>query len=150
MSRPLAYRAALALAAWALAATNMLACNGAPDDIRDWTPSDHDQPARQAGQVPERASSASPSGDAAAPELIDLAWQRNCATCHGRQGRGDGPQGPMMRSPDLTRPDWQARVTDDQIAEVIRKGRNKMPAFDLPAPVISGLVSRIRSSRARN
>lgn len=56
----------------------------------------------------------------------------------------------MMRSPDLTRPDWQARVTDDQIAEVIRKGRNKMPAFDLPAPVISGLVSRIRSSRARN
>jgi mono/diheme cytochrome c family protein len=150
MSHAPSYRAAAAFVASALAAASLLACNGAADDLREWTPEDHDQPARQAGQVPARASGASPPGNAPDPELVELAWQRNCATCHGRQGRGDGPQGPMLRSPDLTRPDWQARVTDEQMAEVIRNGRNKMPKFDLPAPVISGLVARIRANSARN
>jgi hypothetical protein len=55
----------------------------------------------------------------------------------------------MLRVPDLTRADWQQRVTDQEIAETIRKGRNKMPAFDLPAPVLDGLVKRIRANRAR-
>ena len=53
----------------------------------------------------------------------------------------------MIRAPDLTDPGWQDRVTDAQIAEVIRKGRNKMPAFDLPDQVIDGLVQRIRAAR---
>lgn len=54
----------------------------------------------------------------------------------------------MLKSPDLTRADWQAKVTDAELAEVIRKGRNKMPAFDLPPKVIEGLVRRIRLNRA--
>ena len=64
-------------------------------------------------------------------------------------GRGEGPQGPMVRAPDLTDAAWQDRVKDEDIAETIRKGRNKMPPFDLPAQVIEGLVKRIRASRAR-
>ena len=55
----------------------------------------------------------------------------------------------MFRAPDLTRADWQARVSDQEILETIRKGRNKMPAFDLPEPVLKGLVQRIRASRQR-
>lgn len=55
----------------------------------------------------------------------------------------------MVRAPDLTDPAWQDRVTDAQIAETIRKGRNQMPAFDLPAQVIDGLVQRIRAARVR-
>lgn len=55
----------------------------------------------------------------------------------------------MVKSPDLTRADWQAKVTDAEMAELIRKGRNKMPAFDLPPKVIEGLVRRIRMNRAR-
>ena len=55
----------------------------------------------------------------------------------------------MVKSPDLTRADWQAKVTDAEMAELIRKGRNKMPAFDLPPKVIEGLVRRIRVNRAR-
>lgn len=54
----------------------------------------------------------------------------------------------MVRAPDLTLTDWQDRVTDEQIAEVIRKGRNRMPPFDLPPQVVSGLVARIRAARA--
>lgn len=54
----------------------------------------------------------------------------------------------MVRAPDLTRSDWQDRVTDQELTEIIRKGRNKMPPFDLPAQVLDGLVKRIRASRA--
>ncbi len=53
----------------------------------------------------------------------------------------------MLRAADLTRAEWQDRVSDAEIAEVIRKGRNKMPAFDLPPQVIQGLVLRIRASK---
>ncbi len=56
----------------------------------------------------------------------------------------------MVRAQDLTRAEWQSQVTDEQIAEVIRKGRNRMPAFEsLPPQVITGLVARIREHRAR-
>jgi mono/diheme cytochrome c family protein len=55
----------------------------------------------------------------------------------------------MVRAPDLTRPEWQDAVTDEQIASVIRGGRNKMPSFDLPDTVVKGLVARIRVRRAR-
>jgi len=116
--------------------------------VREWQPTDHDAPmGQQQGQVAPR-----PQGSAqAGPDqsLVELAWQRNCASCHGSRGRGDGPQGPMVRAPDLTRADWQAQVTDAQISEVIRKGRNRMPAFEaLPEQVVTGLVGRIRANRA--
>jgi cytochrome c oxidase cbb3-type subunit 3 len=55
----------------------------------------------------------------------------------------------MLRAPDLTRAEWQSKVTDAEITEVIRKGRNRMPPFaSLPDQVVSGLVARIRQSRA--
>ena len=81
--------------------------------------------------------------------LLDMAWRKNCATCHGSAGRGDGPQGAMVRAPDLSRPDWQEKVSDDEIATTIRNGKNKMPKFDLPDQVVAGLVQRIRAFRAK-
>lgn len=125
------------------------ACGRSSSDMREWQPSDHDQPAGQTGQqVPARPSSSSQSGPD--KSLVEIAWARNCASCHGPIGRGDGPQGPMVRAQDLTRAEWQSQVTDEQIADVIRKGRNRMPAFDsLPPQVITGLVARIRENRTR-
>jgi mono/diheme cytochrome c family protein len=126
---------------------------GAPSDLKEWTPADHDQPAQQPGpaqpgrpgqQVPARPK-AQPEQDAA--NLVELAWGRSCATCHGGQGRGDGPQGPMVRAPDLTRAEWQGRVTDEDIKHTISTGRNSMPKFDLPPAVLDGLVKRIRAHR---
>jgi hypothetical protein len=55
----------------------------------------------------------------------------------------------MLRAPDLTRAEWQARVTDQEILQTIRGGRNNMPKFDLPPAVLDGLVKRIRSYRGR-
>jgi mono/diheme cytochrome c family protein len=128
-------------------------CDPSPGPAREWTAADHDSPASpQNGQSlqvaprPRESAQAEGSGDV---DLTELAWGRNCSVCHGARGRGDGPQGPMFRAPDLTRADWQARVSDQEILETIRKGRNKMPAFDLPEPVLKGLVQRIRASRQR-
>ncbi|AUX43095.1 hypothetical protein SOCE26_045360 [Sorangium cellulosum] len=132
----------------AVLAAGLLGCDPGSGDVRQWTPADHDPPSpneNQGGKVAARPVASTETD----PGLIELAWQRNCASCHGRAGRGDGPQGPMVRAPDLTNAAWQERVTDAQMAETIKKGKDKMPAFDLPQPVIDGLVKRIRSSRAR-
>lgn len=123
-------------------------CDRSSRDVREWKATDHDQPlGQQPGQVAARPRGSAQEGPD--QSLVEIAWQRNCASCHGQRGKGDGPQGPMMRAPDLTRSDWQAQVTDEQVAEVIRKGRNKMPPFgNLPDQVITGLVGRIRANRS--
>ena len=55
----------------------------------------------------------------------------------------------MVHAPNLTLAEWQAKVTDEQIADVIRTGKNRMPKFDFPADVVTGLVARIRASKGR-
>ncbi len=130
-----------------------VACERPPSagSAKEWTPADHhsqDDSKAQAGQAaqgqaadPKRAK-----GDDAA-QLVEIAWRQQCATCHGTAGKGDGPMGAMMQAPDLTRAAWQTKTTDADIAAVIQSGRNKMPKFDLPDPVLRGLVARIRSLR---
>ncbi len=121
-------------------------CDRGPSasELREWKPEDHDQPASAPGQVTAR-----PGTDGLDPTLINVAWNNNCRTCHGPVGRGDGPQGPMVRAPDLTRAEWQENISDEEMASIIRKGKNKMPAFDLPDQVVTGLVQRIRSARGK-
>ena len=126
----------------AAASLAISACDPAPTSVRDWAPTDHDQPASAANSPNPRAAATARPG--AEIDLVQLAWDKSCTTCHGAQGRGDGPQGPMLRAADLSRADWQNRVSDAEIAETISKGRNKMPAFDLPPQVVQGLVARIR------
>ncbi len=57
--------------------------------------------------------------------------------------------GPMVRAPDLTREEWQAKTADGDIAATIKNGKGKMPKFGLPDSVIQGLVARIRAARGR-
>lgn len=93
-----------------------------------------------------------PKGDGGAGDesaLIELTWRQRCAVCHGMEGRGDGPNGPMVKAPDLTRPEWQAKASDAEIAATIQNGKNLMPRFDLPEKVVAGLVTRIRASRGQ-
>ncbi len=81
--------------------------------------------------------------------IIEAAWAQNCAACHGAIGHGDGPNGALVKAPDLTRPDWQAKVTDEEIATRIREGKGLMPKFDLPPETVAGLVVRIRATKGR-
>lgn len=53
-------------------------------------------------------------------------FAQNCARCHGADGRGIGTTG----TPNFTRSDFQAALSDQKIAETIRNGKtDRMPAF---------------------
>jgi len=138
-------RTTSALAALSLSlAAFTFACNGSPSDLRPWKASDHDHTANpNADQV-----QVTDAGSAAATEGLDdvtiVAWQQNCTTCHGPLGRGDGPQGQLLHAADLSRPDWQASITDEAIADTIRQGRGRMPGFNLPDATVARLVALIR------
>ncbi len=58
-------------------------------------------------------------------------FRQLCAPCHGNEGHGNGPAAVAFNPPpaDFTNPDGLAKLTDDQIIEVITKGRGAMPAW---------------------
>jgi cytochrome c oxidase cbb3-type subunit 3 len=121
------------------------ACDRPPSvELKDWAPSDHDGQRKSAGGAAKQGTRTDAGG---APALVEITWRNQCATCHGPQGKGDGPQGSMFKAADLTREDWQARVKDDEIAASIVNGKGRMPKFDLPEEVVRGLVARVRSFR---
>jgi cytochrome c oxidase cbb3-type subunit 3 len=119
-----------------------LACDRPPSkELTEWTPADHD--GEQKGSAKQGAK-----GDAGGtPALVEIAWRQQCQTCHGPNGRGDGPQGPMFKAADLSKPEWQDKVKDEEIAASIQNGKGRMPKFDLPPDVVKGLVTRVRSFR---
>lgn len=138
-----------------LALPGAAACDRAPSasSLRDWTTADHDgeQRSATASGAPGAKQGARGAADAGGPNLlVEVTWQKQCATCHGPNGKGDGPEGPMVKAQDLTREDWQAKIDDAQMASSIRNGKGKMPKFDkVPDEVVAGLVKRIRERRGR-
>lgn len=132
----------------ALLLLTVLACNERAPDLREWRVSDHDQsdsPPSAQGQVDPKAAAA------AAPGLEDVtivAWQQNCTRCHGPLGRGDGPQGPMLKATNLSEPTWQSSVTDAHIASTIKNGKGAMPGVNLPDSTIDKLVKLVRMMNA--
>ncbi|MDW8364102.1 MAG: cytochrome c, partial [Myxococcales bacterium] len=75
-------------------------------------------------------------------------YQAHCASCHGPSGLGDGPAGVPLGATNLTDPAMHARLTDEQMAERIRKGGTKMP----PNPAlddrqIADVVAHVRTLR---
>ena len=136
---------------WVVCVLTLVACERDASGLTAWTVADHDHQ----DEVAKRraaAPAANPRGAArthAPPsqrnQVIDVTWLRQCASCHGKQGRGDGPQSPMVKARDLSNFEWQATVSDEQLAKVIRQGKDKMPAFDrLPESVVEGLVAHVR------
>jgi mono/diheme cytochrome c family protein len=141
----------LRLHASALVIAALLAAGCEPTPTREWTPADHGQPtAPAAGDDARMAEAAAPEGPDEDPELraARALWVAACASCHGRQGRGDGPSPPPgARVPDLTLASTLAGKTDAQLAAVISDGRGMMPGFGkqiVPAG-IDVLVQHVRS-----
>ena len=140
MLRITSYAAALSLSL----AASTFACNGTPADLRPWKATDHDHTENpNAGQV-QVTDAGSPASNHGLDDVTIVAWQQNCTGCHGALGRGDGPQGQLVHASDLSRPDWQASVSDEAIAATIRQGRGRMPSFNLPDVTITRLVTLIR------
>ncbi len=132
-----------------LALPVVAACDQAPsaDSLPEWKPSDHHSlddngGAPASGQQAPAGKNAAAATDTA--QLVEITWRQQCSQCHGAMGRGDGPNGPMLHTRDLADPEWQAKTSDADIAATIRAGKDKMPKFDLPDPVMQGLVARIR------
>lgn len=128
------------------------ACERTPESLPEWRAQDHDH------QTQPNQAQMDPSAPAARPPVMDqlgisevtlAAWKQNCSMCHGIIGRGDGPQGSMLKTPDLTRPSWQRVALDSEMEQTIRKGRGRMPAFGhLPDETIQGLIRLIRMMNA--
>ena len=72
-----------------------------------------------------------------------------CASCHGTEGRGDGPMAAMFRPADLSDPAFQASHTDEVLARSITRGQGRMPAFgaQLRPEAVTLLVGLVRSWR---
>lgn len=95
---------------------------------------------------------------AALPPAMELFIKR-CATCHGRDGRGQTVVGAELKVPDLTDPALQARLTDEQILRQIfegsvdqETGRQRMTAYKekYPEDELRALVPVVRSLKKKD
>lgn len=125
----------------ALIAAAALACDRPPasaEGLPEWTAADHE------GEKAAPGAKQGARGDAGGtPALVEITWRNQCASCHGMGGKGDGPQGPMFKPPDLT----QSKSDDATLLATITNGKGRMPKFDVPEDVARGLVARVKSFR---
>lgn len=108
---------------------------------------------------PEQASTETSGGQATDSAAVQDEAQQifgsRCATCHGQEGRGDGP-GAQLLSPkprNFHDKDWQKQVTDKEMEQAIIYGGaavGKSPKMasnpDLQAKpeVVKALITKVR------
>ncbi|HEY6119228.1 MAG TPA: c-type cytochrome [Pyrinomonadaceae bacterium] len=73
-------------------------------------------------------------------------FAKNCATCHGKDGRAKTFKAKFNHARDLTDPGWQTSVTDERLFNSITNGRGHMPAWGkkLTETEINLLVAYVR------
>lgn len=126
-----------------LAALLTLAGGCKSRQLRTWTPQDHDP---DGGAV---AQGSQPVADNDPLNAGRALFAAQCASCHGNEGRGDGPMAAMFRPADLSAEALQSARTDDELASAITRGKGRMPAFgaQLRPEAVPLLVALIRSWR---
>lgn len=78
-------------------------------------------------------------------------WAKNCASCHGPDGRGQTKAGKQAGVVDLTDAKVQEKFTDDQMFKAVKEGvkdkdKTKMkPAERLTDNEIKKLVAHVRT-----
>ncbi len=50
------------------------------------------------------------------------AWEKNCASCHGKGGKGDSKAGQMLKVRDLTAADVHSTLNADGVRKTIEEG----------------------------
>jgi mono/diheme cytochrome c family protein len=76
-------------------------------------------------------------------------WSKNCQSCHGKSGKGDGPKAAQLKTlpEDMTKPEAQNQ-TDGAFFYKTSEGRQDMPSFKKKIPDqedIWSLVNYIRT-----
>ena len=74
-------------------------------------------------------------------------YAKQCASCHGKDGRAKTIKGKLKHARDLTDREWQERVSDERIFNSIMNGKEKMPAYGkkLSQEQIEALVTYVRA-----
>jgi mono/diheme cytochrome c family protein len=76
-------------------------------------------------------------------------FKSKCSLCHGDDGSGNAPAGKALKAKDLRSNEAQG-LSDDELASMIKKGKNKMPAFgSLSDAQIKTLVAEVRHLAAK-
>jgi cytochrome c6 len=117
-------------------------------------------PQKELGEQMTRNSSYFASGGILLSALIALAlpsslcaqsdaakvYKKNCVLCHAADGSGNSPSGKALGAKDLASSEVQ-KQSDEDLTEVITKGKGKMPAFSakLKPDDIKQLVVFIRA-----
>ena len=102
----------------AAASTAIVACDSAPSEVREWSPGDHDQAPSTLGTTNPRAPTSARPG--AQIDLVQLAWEKNCTSCHGADGK-TGSENRNVAS-------YAAANKNDTIEQII-EGEGTMPAY---------------------
>lgn len=81
--------------------------------------------------------------DTGAKDLFD----KECATCHGKDGQAKTFKAKFNHARNLTDKAWQTDVTDERLSNSIHNGKGKMPAFGkkLSDAQINSLLEYVRS-----
>jgi cytochrome c6 len=79
-------------------------------------------------------------------------WTKECAKCHGKEGKGDTTMGKKLKAKDYTDAAVQAKMTDPEMTKSIKAGvkdddgKTRMKAFDkLSDDEVKDLVAFIRT-----
>lgn len=79
-------------------------------------------------------------------------WEKNCASCHGKDGTANTKMGKKLNAKDLTDPKVQAAFTDAKATKSIKEGvkengKTTMKAFGgkLTDDEIKTLIAYVRS-----
>jgi cytochrome c6 len=83
---------------------------------------------------------------AKADEKSAALYKQKCAACHGADGKGETAAGKAMKVRSFADPDI-AKMSDDELAGAIEKGKGKMPAYgkSLKPDEIKAMVAYVRT-----
>lgn len=79
-------------------------------------------------------------------------YDKSCASCHGKEGKGDTPAGKKLKAKDFTDATAQAAMKDDEMIKAIKEGikdgdKTKMKGFGdkLTDDEIKQLIAYVRA-----
>lgn len=67
-------------------------------------------------------------------------WDKNCASCHGKDGKGETKAGKKAGAKDLTDAKYQGTFTDDQMVKQIKEGMKDKTGKELMKPFADKLT----------
>jgi cytochrome c6 len=83
---------------------------------------------------------------------VSANWAKHCASCHGKDGKGQTKAGRLAGVKDQTDPKYQASLTDEKMIQSVKNGlkengKEKMKPFGdkLSDDEIKALVGHVRS-----